>query len=189
MSEKTTAPQTGNASTAPSSTSQPDGQNGAQGTVQQPQQQQTTNSDEGKLFTQAELNQIVQQRLKEEQKRAQKKAEQDQLPEIDRLKRQVEEFQSEARRQRAENIVLKALSGQGAEYPEAVWKIVKDELVFDDAGNPTNVEILLKTAKQTFPKLFGNQTQPGSPGKIDPGTKAPAAPALSMNDMIRAALR
>ncbi len=188
MPETTPASPTGNAP-ALSSTSQPDGQNGAQGTVKQSQQQQTTNSDEGKLFTQAELNQIVQQRLKEEQKRAQKKAEQDQLPELDRLKRQLEEFQSEARRQRAENIVLKTLSGQGAEYPEAVWKIVKDDLVFDDAGNPTNVELLLKTAKQNFPKLFGKQTQPGSPGKIDPGTKAPAAPALSMNDMIRAALR
>jgi len=154
----------------------------------------TTEAGE-KTFTQAELNRIVKQRLAEEKKRLDKAASDAQLPEIERLKTQIADHEKEKqawaveRRDRdTKDMIIgvvsleKADNPYRAKNPVTVYKLIKDDLVFDDDGKATNYLQLLKSLKAEDPTLFGPKTA----GSVNGGDGSSGQPAATdMNAMIR----
>jgi hypothetical protein len=75
----------------------------------------------------------------------------------------------------------------GAIYPDVIEAMVLSrigEVEFDDAGAPTNIEVVLTDIKRTHPNLF----RAAPPGSADGGARGRAQPAgSSVNDSIRRA--
>lgn len=79
----------------------------------------------------------------------------------------------------AEQAVRDAAESAGAISARAVFRYVRDDLDFDDEGNVTNLDAVLKAAKRDEPKLFGKGTADGGKGG---GTQNGA---VDMNRLIR----
>lgn len=103
--------------------------------------------------------------------------------ERDALTKERETWAAERRERDARDAVIEAASDEkvGARNPRAVWKLVKDDLDFDDKGDITNLASVLKQAKTDYPELFGR-----SVGSVDAGAGSRSSGgAFDMNAMIR----
>lgn len=182
--------------TAPETTSEETGKT-TETTAGADTQAATTEVKE-KSFTQAELDRIVKQRVKEEKQRLDKVAADAQLPEIERLKAQIADFEKEKqtwtvekRDRDARDMIIAVLSTEKtdkgdnpyrARNPVTVFKLIKDDLEYDDNGKPTNYLQLLKALKAEDPSLFGAKTA----GSVNGGDGSRNEPATAdMNSLIR----
>jgi hypothetical protein len=80
----------------------------------------------------------------------------------------------------ARSAVTDAATKVNAISPRAVYALIKGDLDFDDDGNPTNVDALLKQAQKDEPSLFRAANGSGDGGK---GT--PAGATQNINDVFR----
>lgn len=132
--------------------------------------QQGSQSAAGKMLSQDEVNKLIEDRLtrakskwdKDAETAAAAKAEKE-LPEIERLRKQLERLESEknelaaktreADGREAVRTVAKRL-GATEDSLNAVYRMVKSDIEFDDEGKPKGIDALLAEAKQIAPQLF-----------------------------------
>lgn len=107
----------------------------------------------------------------------------------ERANREAQETQQRLEKLAQENRDLKvgAAVRQAADKakafnPTTVYGLIGSKVETDDQGNPTNVDELLKDLRQSDPYLFKRATADAGQGAGEQG-----APALNMNDAIRAA--
>jgi hypothetical protein len=81
---------------------------------------------------------------------------------------------------------IDAASSAGAVKPGVVWKLIKDDIEFDDDGKATNVADLIKATKSDSPELFGEVKKETRKG--DGGNRGNATSGNDMNDAIRKAI-
>jgi hypothetical protein len=84
----------------------------------------------------------------------------------------------------ARSAVTDAASKANAKHPTLIYRAVKDELEFDDEGNVTNVDAVLKALKAEAPDLF-----PAAAGSGDGGRGAAGRDVGNVNDLFRAMAR
>lgn len=132
--------------------------------------------------TQAELDAIIDKRLKRAAKEAKDNAE---LTETERLKKENADLKrSTAERDARDAFITKC---PGVEYAKAsrLFSMYKSEIEFDDNGKPSNLADVIKTAGAEWPDLFGT---PKPKGKADAGAGNggdSGGSASSMNALLR----
>ena len=84
--------------------------------------------------------------------------------ERDRLAQQLQERETRLREVTARGVVTEAAGKLNGRAPGLIFKAIKDDLEYDDDGNPTNVDTLLAQLKKDEPELF-----PAVRGKADGG--------------------
>jgi hypothetical protein len=146
--------------------------------------QTETTEDKSKSFTQADVDRIVKQRLKEAEKRQEKEREQADLTEVERLKTQNAELLRQGHlRDAKEDVVAAALKAgmKATASVERLWRLIKDDVELDEkTGRVTNVREIVAAAKELDEDLF-----PKRPGGGDGGQGNGSPVGTSMNDMIR----
>ena len=81
----------------------------------------------------------------------------------------------------ARSAVTDAAAKANAKHPTLIYRAVKDDLAFDDEGNVTNVDAVLKALKAEAPDLF-----PAANGSADGGKgNGQATSTQSINDVFR----
>lgn len=173
-------------------------QNGDASGQQGGNDQQANQSAAGKMLSQDEVNKLIEDRLTRAKTKwdkdaedARKKAAEKELPEIDQLRKQLERLESEkndlasktreADGREAVRGVAKKL-GASEDTLNAIYRMVKNDIEFDDAGDPNNVNALLTEAKQIAPQLFRPSVGKGDGGAGSNGK------AIPDSDFMRAAL-
>jgi hypothetical protein len=127
-------------------------------TAQNTQAQQTKE----KTFTQADVDRIVQNRLKSAVKAELKKLTGDGDVTVDDLQRQLSEERQKTRGIEARESVRDYLSDPKHKLNvnpanvRAIEKLVMPDVEFDDAGKPTNIKDAIENAKTIAPALFAN---------------------------------
>jgi hypothetical protein len=127
----------------------------------QPNQAQTE-----KTFTQADVDRIVQNRLKSAVKAELKKlsGEEDGKPGVEDLQRQLSETKQRAQAIEAREAVRDYLADPvhklnvKASSVAAIVKLVTSDLEYDDDGKPANLKEAIQSAKNLAPDLFANSS-------------------------------
>jgi DNA gyrase/topoisomerase IV subunit A len=103
--------------------------------------------------------------------------------ERDELKKEKDTWAAERRDRDARDTVIEAASDEklAARNPRAIYRLVKDDLEFDDKGHVSNLSAVLKQAKTDYPELFGKTVGSGDGGA---GSRQSGG-AQDMNDWIR----
>lgn len=83
--------------------------------------------------------------------------------------------------------VQQAAKGADAISPQAVWRQIKDDIVVDGKGKPTNLAALIKDLKAAEPYMFRRTDADAGAGNRKPAGGGNGA--LDMNAQLRAALR
>lgn len=112
------------------------------------------------------------------------------LSETDRLKAELDARNEELtvlrgreRERNAESVITKAATG--AIKPEAIWRMVRSDIEYDDDGQPANVKPLIESVKREFPELFHARN-----GSADGGNGNGRVPETNdLNDAFRALAR
>jgi len=78
-----------------------------------------------------------------------------------------------------EQAVRDAAEKAGATNGRLVWRLIRDDLELDDAGQPVNLAAAIEAAKSDAPQLFG------ATGKSDAGRQGAVNAPVSMTDLIR----
>lgn len=110
--------------------------------------------------------------------------------ELKELKDQQATWLAERRERDARDAVIEAASDDkvGARNPRAIYRLIRDDLEFDESGKVRNLDEALKKAKADYPELFGKAT--GSAGSVNGGAGGRnGAPPTDMNALIRQSLR
>ncbi len=144
----------------------------------------TSNEEKTISFTQEEVNRLIGKARKEEQQKLDKQIKDAQLSEQQRAEQRVKELEAETRTLRAKDVVAVAAAKLGVKNANAVFKLVKDSLEYDDKGAVTNLKEALAEAKEIAPEFFGKTISTGSAdgGSGNNGTREGG---ISMNDFIR----
>jgi hypothetical protein len=152
--------------------------------------QQTTEAPPEKTFTQADVDRIVQNRLKSAVKAELKKltGEGDGTPTVDELKSQLSEATQKAQALEARQSVRDYLMDPKnklnvkAENAAAIEKLVMPDVEFDN-GKPSNLKEAIESAKSLAPALFVNV-----PTSIDAnaGRNGQTGDPKDMNKFVRA---
>lgn len=113
------------------------------------------------------------------------------LSEVERLQKQVKdltdqsaEWAAERRERDARDAVYEAAASEkvGARNPRALYKLIRDDLEFDEkTGRLTNLDQVLKQAKTEYPEQFGRAVGSADGGA---GSRARGA-APDMNSWLR----
>jgi hypothetical protein len=135
---------------------------------------------EGKTYTDDEINEIVQRRLKRATKDADEKA---QLSKEQLLEKERDDARNELRISNARDSFI---TKTGIPYAKAsrLFKMYSGELEFDDAGKVENMADVLKTVKAEWPEYFKN-TPDGSADLGDGNGDSGKKTAGGMNDILR----
>ncbi len=111
------------------------------------------------------------------------------LSEVEKLKRDLTtvadertHYQSQLRELRAKDAVVSAAAL--AIKPDAIWRMLRTDVEFDDDGQPANIKALVDGVKRDFPELFRSAN-----GNADGGVNGRAVINDDMNTRIRAELR
>lgn len=115
-----------------------------------------------------------------------KKLKDAELSETDRLKKQLEDYDTELndlrtkdRERRAQDAVVTAAAG--AINPKAIWRMVRADISYDTDGKPTNLDDLIAVTRADYPELFRSPN-----GSADGGAGAGGTPAgQDINSLIR----
>lgn len=110
--------------------------------------------------------------------------------ELKELKDQQATWLAERRERDARDAVIEAASDEkvGARNPRAIYRLIRDDLEFDESGKVRNLDDALKKAKADYPELFGKAT--GAAGSVNGGAGGrTGAPPPDMNALIRQSLR
>lgn len=149
----------------------------------------TTEAQPEKTFTQADIDRIVQNRLKSAVKAELKKltADDPEKPNVEELQRQLSERDTKLRAIEARESVTDYLSDARhklnvkPENVRAIVKLVMPDLEYDDEGKPSNIKDAIENAKSLAPALFAN-----TPGSIDANAgRNGHVTAPNMNQLIR----
>lgn len=143
-----------------------------------------------KTFTQADVDRIVQDRLKKAVKSELKKltGETDGQPTVDDLQRQLNDYQSKTRTLESREQVRDFLTDPRnkinvrTENIRAIEKLVFSELEFDEDGKPSNLRDAIDLVKSEAPTLFVS-----SSSSINGASGKQAEQPFNWNDQIRAA--
>ena len=128
---------------------------------------QTTGNEKpaDKTFSQTDLDRAVAKAVKDAQKKVTDAEAKAKLSEDERAKAETEELRNQLRERDARDAVKDEAAKLGVKNPAAIYKIVKDELEYDDKGNVSNLADVIESAKADFPELF--DTKPNQ--SIDAG--------------------
>ena len=133
----------------------------------------TQNAGE-KTFTQADIDRIVKDRLKDEQERSRKKAEEEdarkrgeweKVAATEREKREAAE--NTLKLTRAETSVLREAQKANVVDPEAAFVLIQGKIEYDADGKPTNVDKLIAQLVKDKPYLL-KQEQSGGGSVANP---------------------
>lgn len=146
-----------------------------------------TNSPEFK----AALTEAIRQKLPQLQKQARKdvakelSGEKDGEPTVEQLKSQMSEKDTELRTYRAKDQLEAFVSDKRNQIQvrnlRGLFKLIKDDLKYDDEGNVTNFKDVIAQAKAEAAEFFGGVTP-----SIDAGIRAQQNGSADMNQRIRA---
>lgn len=171
MANETTGTTSQTAGEAGSSTN--DGATGGTTATQTAGQGQTE-----RTFTQADIDRIVKDRLKDEQARAAKKAEEEDAKKrgewetVASTERQAREAaETSLKMERAQNAVLKAAVAANIVDPDAAFVLLRDSIEFDDDGKPKDVDKLIATLakEKTYLVKQEQQQSAGIAGNVATG--------------------
>lgn len=138
-----------------------------------------------KSYTRAELDKVVAKAIKDAEKKTADAEAKAKLSEEERAKAETSELRGQLRERDARDAVKDEAGRLGVKNANALYRIVKDDLEFDDKGNISNLKDVLETAKTDFPELFDTKPRQG----IDAGTGGGAQPSTnSFDNQIRKAL-
>lgn len=120
-------------------------------------------SGETRTYTQAdfdaEVDKRIQSALKAERARVTRESEKQQddaqLPELERVKKQLSETQAQLRERAATDSIVEAAQSVGAKNPGNIAKLMRAQIEFDEAGQPVNVTEVVAAFKRDYPELFG----------------------------------
>lgn len=139
-----------------------------------------------RTFTQAEVNALISQRLKDEKKRIEKEQRDAQLSETEKLTKRAEEAEAKARAIEAKDAFVGAATEAKARNPAKLFRLYERELLFGDDGKPANIAGLLSQAKRDFPDEFG-AAKGSADGGSGNGNQSAGGGNSDMNRMIRQA--
>ena len=99
-----------------------------------------------------------------------------------------EQLEEKLRVRDAQDSVVAAAKNAGFTNPEKIYRLVKDDLEFDDAGKPENVKDLIALAKRDFPEELAAAKPKGSAdGGAGNNGNATEGANVGMNNFIRRA--
>lgn len=139
-------------------------------------------SEAPKTFTEDDLRAAEERGRKAARDEAKKKEDEGKLSDAEREKRRADDAESKLREREARDQLEGAVKDAGASNPAKVYRLIKDELEFDDNGKPTNLKELVARAKREFPDEFGTKRPTGS---ADGGAGRSSGTGRTMNDLIR----
>ena len=150
--------------------------------------QKPTEAQTEKTFTQADVDRIVQNRLKSAVKAELKKltGEGEGTATVEELQRQLSEAKTKTQTFEAREAVRDYMSDPEnklnvkPENMRAVEKLVMPDIEFDDSGKPSNLKEVFKAAKSLAPALFANP-----PASINAGQGRNSTAPTDMNAFIR----
>jgi hypothetical protein len=105
--------------------------------------------------------------------------------EIVEARKRAETAEAQLRIRDARDAVETAAKTAGFSSPSKIYRLLKDELSFDDSGKPENVKDLIAIAKRDFPEELTKKASGSADGGA--GGRAGAGTGTSMNDIIRRA--
>ena len=103
---------------------------------------------------------------------------QDRATELERIHG---ETVTQLQHERAERLVMAAAGKANATRPDALYRLVKDSLEFDD-GKPTNIDAAIKAARTEYPEFFRAAAGSGDGGK---SSDTPQDRNAQLNALIR----
>lgn len=116
-----------------------------------------------KTFTQDEVNRLLAKDRREFEKKVRDAEEKAKLSEQERLQKEADDLRSQIKERDARDAVQSDAAKLGSSNPAAVYKLVKDDLEFDDKGQIKNLNEVLAEAKDLYPQLFGTVKPDGAP--------------------------
>jgi len=152
-----------------------------------------------KTYTQAELDAALAEDRKERRRAAQakqskskasgKKGDDDdeESEELVKERQKRAQLEEKLRIRDAQDSVVAAAKTAGFSNPEKIYRLVKDDLEFDDGGKPENVKDLIALAKRDFPEELSAAKGKGSADGGEGGGDKVTGANSSMNDFIRRA--
>lgn len=153
-----------------------------------------------KTYTQAELDAALAEDRKDRKRAAASKAaktagkkksggddDDEQAEELTKERQRREQAEEQLRVRDARDSVESAAKAAGFNNPAKIYRLVKDELEFDDAGKPENVKDLIALAKRDFPEELAAKGKGSADGGAGGDGKGAAGGHASMNDFIRRA--
>lgn len=146
---------------------------------------QPEKTPETKVHTPEEVSRIVAREVAKAEKKWKDSAEKAQVDatktETERLQGKISELETQIRERDTKDTVLAALQNRkfAAKNPQAVYRLVKDELDVAKDGKVTNLDDVLAQAKTDYPELFGLKPAGsanggegnGQPAKVDMNTQ------------------
>lgn len=115
-----------------------------------------------KTFTQEEVNRMLAKERRDSEKRAKDAEDRAKLGEQERLAKDNEDLRTQLVERDTRDAVKAEASKLGASNPDAVYKLVKDEIERDDKGKIQNLDDVLSEAKDLYPELFGVKKPEGA---------------------------
>lgn len=143
-----------------------------------------------KTYTQEELDAALASDRQERKKAAtakastaakKTKADEGESDESAELRKRAETAEAQLLARESRERVERAAKDAGFTNPAKIYRIVKDDLTFDDAGKPENLKDLLTIAKRDYPEELRKKAE----GSADAGAKGGAGAGGGMNDVIR----
>jgi hypothetical protein len=146
-----------------------------------------------KTYTQAEVDAMMATARQTNKKAAAKVAgktkpaadAEDEVPEVTEARKRAEAAESQLRIRDARDAVEAAAKTAGFGNPAKIYRLLKDDLSFDDAGKPDNVKDLITIAKRDFPEELTGKVPGSADGGAGGGSRLGAGGG--MNAIIRGA--
>lgn len=143
----------------------------------------TETAETPKTFTQDDIDRLIGRTKKELKAEYEKQISQAKLSEEERAKAENDTLRKQLRERDAKDAVVTAAQKAGATAnPQAVYRLIKDDLEFDKDGKVTNLEEALAEAKSIAPELFKAVRGTANGGEGNEGRAG-----NSMNSIIRRA--
>lgn len=149
---------------------------------------QPEKTPETKAHTPEEVSRIVAREVSKAEKKWKEAAEKVQADatktETERLTGEINELKAQILERDTRDAVIKAVQEKKylARNPQAVYRLIKDELDVGDKGQIKNLDDVLTQAKADYPELFGG-TKPA--GSANGGEGSQQKPAFDMNTQLR----
>lgn len=150
---------------------------------------QPEKTPETKVHTPEEVSRIVAREVGKAEKKWKEAADKAQADatktETERLQGRISELETQIRDRDTKDTVVAALQGRkfAAKNPQAVYRLVKDELDVDKDGKIKNLDEALTQAKADYPELFGLKPS----GSANGGEGSTQASKFDMNSELRRA--
>ncbi len=109
-----------------------------------------------KTFTQADINRMLAKERKEWEKKTQDAEARAKLSEEERTKAEMADLRNQLKERDARDSVTNEATKPGVKNPRAAYRLVKDDLEFDDKGSISNLKEVFESVKADFPELFGD---------------------------------